>query len=277
MTCKTEAVVVSGGFDDIRSQNVRFLQEAAHFGALHIFLWNDNILQSLKAKAPKFPQDERFYFLQAIRYVHQVHLIHALPDVDTLPTVSNVHPAMWIDHESEHTQKKQAYCQAHGINYNVLKQQDLQGYPDNDINKSETESLRKKVLVTGCYDWFHSGHVRFFEEVSELGELYVVVGHDENIRELKGKGHPMFDQQQRRYMVQSIRYVRQALISTGHGWLDAEPEIEHIRPDIYAVNEDGDKPIKRRYCEEHGIEYVVLKRLPRAGLPKRVSTNLRGF
>jgi hypothetical protein len=43
------------------------------------------------------------------------------------------------------------------------------------------------------------------------------------------------------------------------------------------VNEDGDKPEKRDYCREHGIEYVVLKRLPKEGLPRRESTKLRGF
>ena len=78
-------------------------------------------------------------------------------------------------------------------------------------------------------------------------------------------------------MAQSIRYVKQALISTGHGWLDAEPEIECIKPDIYVVNEDGDKPEKKKYCQEHGIEYVVLKRLPKPGLPRRESNVLRGF
>ena len=51
------------------------------------------------------------------------------------------------------------------------------------------------MIVTGCYDWFHSGHVRFFEEVSELGDLYVVVGNDANIRLLKGEGHPLFPEQ----------------------------------------------------------------------------------
>ena len=135
----------------------------------------------------------------------------------------------------------------------------------------------KKVLVTGCYDWFHSGHVRFFEEVSELGDLYVVVGHDANLRALKGEGHPMFPQEERRYMAGSIRYVRQALVSTGHGWLDAEPELKRLKPDMYAVNEDGDKPEKGKYCRENGIEYVVLKRLPKEGLPRRESTVMRGF
>ena len=46
---------------------------------------------------------------------------------------------------------------------------------------------------------------------------------------------------------------------------------------LYAVNEDGDVPVKREYCEQHGIEYVVLKRTPASGLPPRSSTDLRGF
>ena len=133
------------------------------------------------------------------------------------------------------------------------------------------------MVVTGCYDWFHSGHVRFFEEVSELGDLYVVAGSDQNVQLLKGDGHPMFLQDERRYVVQSIKYVKQALISSGSGWMDAEPEIALIRPDIYAVNEDGDQPEKRSYCETHGIQYVLLSRTPKEGLPRRQSVDLRGF
>ena len=133
------------------------------------------------------------------------------------------------------------------------------------------------MIATGCFDWFHSGHVRFFEEVSALGDLYVVVGHDANIRLLKGKGHPLFPEEERRYMVQAVRFVTKALISTGQGWLDAEPEIAWLKPDIYAVNEDGNQPEKEQYCKAHGIQYVVLKRFPKEGLPQRQSTDLRGF
>ena len=157
-----------------------------------------------------------------------------------------------------------------------MKEKDLAGFPILPIEE-DLSSSRKKVLVTGSYDWFHSGHVRFFEESSELGDLYVVVGSNANVRLLKGEGHPLFPEQERRYMVQSIRFVKQALISSGNGWMDAEPEIEEIRPDFYAVNEDGDKPEKREFCQEHGIAYVVLKRVPKEGLAARQSTDLRGF
>ena len=53
--------------------------------------------------------------------------------------------------------------------------------------------------------------------------------------------------------------------------------IEKLRPDLYVVNEDGDKPEKRAFCEKRGIEYRVLKREPKTGLPRRASTSLRGF
>jgi glycerol-3-phosphate cytidylyltransferase-like family protein len=119
--------------------------------------------------------------------------------------------------------------------------------------------------------------VRFFEEASALGELLVVIGHDANVRLLKGPGHPLFPQEERRYLVAAVRHVHRALISSGGGWLDAEPEIQALRPDLYVVNEDGDKTEKRAYCEAHGIRYVVLSRRPREGLPRRQSTDLRGY
>ncbi len=59
--------------------------------------------------------------------------------------------------------------------------------------------------------------------------------------------------------------------------MDAEPEIAAIGADAYAVNEDGDKPEKREFCRSRGLEYIVLTRTPAPGLPRRTSTDLRGF
>ena len=201
------------------------------------------------------------------------------PDhADQLPASVDLQGALWVVPQHEDTPARQAVARARGMTTQVVTQETLAAYPAWDRNTVTVAcSGRPKVLVTGCYDWFHTGHVRFFEEVSELGDLYVVVGHDANIETLKGPGHPMFKQEERRYIAGSIRYVTQALISTGDGWLDAEPEIQLIKPDKYAVNEDGDKPVKREYCQAHGIEYVVLKRLPKPGLIRRESTHLRGF
>ena len=78
-------------------------------------------------------------------------------------------------------------------------------------------------------------------------------------------------------MVGAVKNVHRCLVSSGSGWMDAEPEIDAIRPTHYVVNEDGDQPEKRAFCAAHGIDYVVLERKPHAGLPARSSTALRGF
>jgi cytidyltransferase-like protein len=272
-----EKAVVTGIFDDIRSSDVRFLEEAAKQGELHLFLWSDELVRKLDGKAPKFPQEERLYFLQAIRYVNQIHLIDQLAERDSLPAEAKQYAGTWVVNEAGNTPQKRVFCESLGMKYQVVKQALLREFPKEQDEISGGPSHTKKVVVTGCYDWFHTGHVRFFEEVSGLGDLYVVVGSDKNVRLLKGDGHPMFPQEERRYVVQSIRYVKRALISSGSGWMDAEPEIARIKSDIYVVNEDGDKPKKRSFCERRGIQYMVLKRTPKEGLPKRQSVDLRGF
>jgi len=275
-----QPVAVSGGFGGLTSRDVRLLEEAAKLGPVHVFLWSDSAVKRIQGTPPKFPESERRYFLEAVRYVDGVLPCDPPGDGNSLPVCEGLRPGTWVvgpECASPLQEAIEAYCRYQGIQYHQLSDDQLQGFPELPEEPSPPTPGRKKVIVTGCYDWFHSGHVRFFEEVSGLGDLYVVVGHDANIRSLKGEGHPMFCQDERRYMVQSIRYVKRALIASGDGWLDAEREIRRLGPHIYAVNEDGDRPEKRDYCEAQGIEYRVLKRLPKEGLLPRQSTSLRGF
>jgi cytidyltransferase-like protein len=269
-------VVVTGSFDDLGSRHVRFLEEASKLGNVHVLLWSDDVVRTLDGTTPRFPQDERLYILQAIRFVTRVSLVSSPVERNVIPHLAEIQPDLWVVDETGNSPQKRAYCNDHNLDYLVLNETDVRGYPSPQLTKTGPLT-RNKVIVTGSFDWLHSGHVRFFEEASELGDLYVAVGHDANIRLLKGEGHPMFPQDERLYMVQAIRFVAQALLTSGHGWMDAAPEIDRIRPDIYVVNEDGDRPEKQMFCKEHGLEYVVLKRIPKDGLPRRESTALRGF
>ncbi|MGA2092812.1 MAG: adenylyltransferase/cytidyltransferase family protein [Sedimentisphaerales bacterium] len=132
----------------------------------------------------------------------------------------------------------------------------------------------KKVLVSGCYDLIHAGHIAFFKEASSYGKLYVSVGSDENIRILKGK-QPYFNQDERCYIVGSIKYVEEAFIGSGAGLLDFAPDLERIRPDIFIANSDGHTEEKEILCKKHGVRYLVLKRIPEAGLPARSSSHTK--
>jgi cytidyltransferase-like protein len=267
-------VIVSSGLERLNSADFRLLQEAAGLGGLHVLLWSDEAIRKLAGREPRYPQSEREYVIQAIRYVHRVQVSGPDVDPDALPGVLLFRPDIWVVEQSDDRPAKRAFCAAAGLRHHVLAPGDLAGFPE---PPPAPPSGEKKVIVTGCYDFFHSGHVRFFEEAAGLGDLFVVVGNDENVRLLKGEGHPLLTAAERRFNVGSIRHVRQALISTGMGWMDAEPEIARIEPDLYVVNEDGDKPEKREFCQKRGIEYVVLKRIPKEGLARRSSTDLRGF
>ena len=197
----------------------------------------------------------------------------AASPADTLP--DGLRADIWADYEATANPARERFCRERKIACRVFRADELNGFPT-PAPQPPTPGARK-VVVTGSYDWLHSGHVRFLEEVSGYGDLYVVVGHDANIRLLKGEGHPLFPQEERRYLVGAIKFVKETLISSGEGWLDADPEIRRLQPDIYAVNEDGDRGGKREYCRKLGIEFLVLKRAPAAGLPRRSSTELRGF
>ena len=134
--------------------------------------------------------------------------------------------------------------------------------------------MAKKVFVSGCYDLLHSGHVEFFRQAAQYGDLYVGIGSDATI--LAYKHHKtVYCEQERLFMVKSIRYVKDAFINAGHGIMDFIPTVEALKPDILVVNEDGANEEKRRFCEERGIEYVVLTREPHEGLEARSSTSLK--
>ena len=134
--------------------------------------------------------------------------------------------------------------------------------------------MAKKVFVSGCYDLLHSGHIEFFRQAAAYGDLYVGIGSDETILHYKHH-HTLYSEQERLFLVKSIRYVKDAFINSGSGILDFAPEVEWLKPDILVVNEDGDSPEKRQFCAEHGIELVVLQRTPQEGLQPRSSTELK--
>ncbi len=130
----------------------------------------------------------------------------------------------------------------------------------------------KTIMVSGCYDLLHAGHIAFFKTAAQFGKLHVYVGQDENIRFLKGKA-PYFSQEERKYMVGAIKYVEKASTASGWGMLDFEPDMKLLKPDIFVVNWDGYTPDKKRICEENGVELVVLERIPEEGLPARSSSS----
>jgi cytidyltransferase-like protein len=131
-----------------------------------------------------------------------------------------------------------------------------------------------RVFVSGTFDMLHSGHITFLKRASEYGELFVGIGSDYSVIKYKDR-IPICGEEERLFMVKSIRYVSEAWINSGEGYLDYMEDIEHTAPDILIVNEDQHSEEKENLCEDLGIKYIVLKRTQEPGLPARSTTNYR--
>jgi cytidyltransferase-like protein len=133
---------------------------------------------------------------------------------------------------------------------------------------------RKKVFVSGCFDILHSGHIAFLKEASRFGELYVGLGSDKTVYDLKGR-NTINSEDERLYMLEALSCVHKVKINKGSGILDFLDDMKALEPDVFIVNEDGHTPEKEQICKEAGIEYKVLRRIPHANLPVRSTTSLR--
>jgi len=134
--------------------------------------------------------------------------------------------------------------------------------------------MSKKVFVSGCFDMLHSGHIAFFKEAAMYGDLYVGIGSDTTVSELKGR-QTINSEQERIYTINAIRHVKEAFVNKGSGILDFKEDLIELKPDYFIVNEDGFSPEKQELCSELGIELKLLERIPDAGLPERSTTAIR--
>jgi cytidyltransferase-like protein len=132
----------------------------------------------------------------------------------------------------------------------------------------------KKVFVSGCFDMLHSGHVWFLEQAAVHGDLFVAIGSDDTIKQLKGR-YPVNTQAERKYMLEALKHVKRAFISRGSGIMDFVDDLTELGPDLFIVNNDGNTPAKQELCRQLGIEYRVLPRQPYTNLPTRSTTTLR--
>lgn len=132
-----------------------------------------------------------------------------------------------------------------------------------------------KVFVSGCFDVLHSGHIAFLEEAATYGDVYVSIGSDETVRLLKNR-NTMYSEQERKYMLEAIRFVKKVYIGPDTGKiLDFAPLLDEVKPDIFFVNGDGTSDEKKAFVESKGIRYVTSSRIPHGNLPQRSTTSIR--
>lgn len=120
--------------------------------------------------------------------------------------------------------------------------------------------IKKKIVITGTFDLVHPGHTFLINEASKLGEVYVIVARDVNVKKFKGES-PILPEDQRLEMVQNLKNVKKAIF----GKIDSDylKIIEEINPDIIMLGPNQKVTIKmiKNGLKEKGLEKIKIIRL----------------
>lgn len=117
------------------------------------------------------------------------------------------------------------------------------------------------VLVGGCFDILHYGHIRFLKKAKTLGNyLVVAIESDIRVRELKGKGRPIHTQKQRKEILESLKFVDKVIVLKDQMVeQDYFNLVQKLKPSIIAITQgDSIKNKKRKQANEIGAKVVEI-------------------
>ena len=112
------------------------------------------------------------------------------------------------------------------------------------------------IFTNGCFDILHTGHVQLLKECKKLagdnGKVIVGLNSDTSVKKLKGESRPINDQESRKLLLESLRFVDEVII-----FEEETPEllIEKIRPDILVKG--GDYSIDQIVGKQYAKKVVV--------------------
>ena len=123
---------------------------------------------------------------------------------------------------------------------------------------------KKIVLVGGCFDLIHFGHIVFLQKAKKHGNFLVVaLESDENVRKLKGKGRPIHTQAQRTKMLEALDSVDKVIkLPPMKSDKDYENLVRKVNPSVIAVTA-GDSLIQKKaaHAKKVGAKIITLKKL----------------
>jgi D-beta-D-heptose 7-phosphate kinase/D-beta-D-heptose 1-phosphate adenosyltransferase len=125
----------------------------------------------------------------------------------------------------------------------ILSQDELLG-----VREGLRAAGKSLVFTNGVFDLLHVGHVRYLAEARALGDaLVVAINSDRTVRELKGEGRPIVNEDERAEILAALRQVDFVTIFD-----DASPRslIAKLLPDVLVKG--GDYALD----EIHGREEV---------------------
>jgi len=123
------------------------------------------------------------------------------------------------------------------------------------------KSKGRIVLVGGCFDILHIGHVRFLSKARGMGDyLMLLLESDENVKKLKGKNRPVSNQKQRAEVLSSLTVVDLIVLlpvmDNDNDYLNLVTE---IKPDVIVLTK-GDPLVdkKRLQAKRVGAKLKII-------------------
>ena len=122
---------------------------------------------------------------------------------------------------------------------------------------------KRIVMTNGCFDLLHPGHVASLQAARKQGDcLLVAVNSDRSVREIKGPGRPVIDEQGRTEMLAALACVDYVVVfdeASVAGLVDrVEPDVL-VKADQYTTEQVvGHESVLRR-----GGQVVSVPTMPR--------------
>src|SRR6202140_4474494 len=114
------------------------------------------------------------------------------------------------------------------------------------------------VFANGCFDTLHVGHIRYLEGARREGDVLVVgVNADSSVRNLKGPGRPILDENARAQLVAALRAVDYVVI---FGEPNVESLLEELKPSVHAKGTDytAENVPERATADRLGIRVAIV-------------------
>ncbi|MEK7061422.1 MAG: adenylyltransferase/cytidyltransferase family protein [Patescibacteria group bacterium] len=125
---------------------------------------------------------------------------------------------------------------------------------------SQRNLKTKVVLVGGCFDILHYGHIYFLKKAKRLGDFLVVaLESDENTKRLKGPKRPIHTQKRRAEMLKSLRFVDRVISLPPNP--DYELLTKAVKPDIIACDQEDNLLRNKKVYENLGAKIVVIPKI----------------
>lgn len=106
----------------------------------------------------------------------------------------------------------------------------------------------KRVITYGTYDLLHYGHIELLRRAREMGDYLIVALSTDEFNQIKNK-KSYYDYEQRKMMLESIRYVDLVIPEEGLG--QKEKDVDRFDVDVFVMGHDweGEFDFLKDKCE----------------------------